>query len=373
VLNLRDLDLPGTVAALAPYGVSEPVARRVFARVQGDGRADLTDVPGLTAPARRALERDVVWPDLQIVERRRAADGFVKYLLRLPDGHAIETVRIPLPDPADARALKERRRAGLASGLEALPTAKYTLCVSSQAGCALACAFCATGRLGAIRSLAPWEILAQLRLVAAEADHPIRGVVFMGMGEPFLNYDAVIRAARVLSEPSGPAISAKAISISTAGVVPMIRRYTREGHRFRLIVSLTAATSEARLPLMPIEKRWPLPELMAAVREHADSAGGRMTLAYVAVGGVNTSAADGERLAELVRGMRVKINVIDVQDAEGGHRPPTAEELAAFRDALTRAGIPVVRRYSGGAEIGAACGTLSASRTGGELVALRRT
>lgn len=371
-LNLRDLDLPGTTQALAAYGVSDQVARRVFARVHADGRADFVDLPGLTAVARRAMERDAVWPDLQIIERRRAADGFVKYLMRLPDGQEIETVRIPLPDPAAARALKERRRHGLAAALEPLPTAKYTLCVSSQAGCALACGFCATGRLGAIRSLATWEILAQQRLVAAEADHPIRGVVFMGMGEPFLNYDAVVRAAHVLSEPAGPAISAKAISISTAGVVPMIRRYTREGHRFRLIVSLTSPSSDERLALMPIERRWPLPELIDAIREHASTTGDRMTLAYVAIRGVNMSAQHAERLAALVDGIRVKISLIDVNDPEGGHHPPTADELTAFRETLARHGVPLVRRYSGGGDIGAACGTLSASRTGGALVNLRR-
>ena len=113
-------------------------------------------------------------------------------------------MRIPLPDPADARALKQRRQAGLAARLEALPTSKYVVCVSSQAGCALACDFCATGRLGAIRSLRTWEILEQIRLVAAEAEHPVRGVVFMGMGEPFLNYDNVIaRRAAVRSRGHG--------------------------------------------------------------------------------------------------------------------------------------------------------------------------
>ena len=168
---------------------------------------------------------------------------------------------------------------------------KYVVCVSSQAGCALACDFCATGRLGAIRSLRTWEILAQIRQVAAEADHPVRGVVFMGMGEPFLNYDNVLRAANILCEPSGMAISAKAITISTAGVVPMIRRFTAEGHRFRLIVSLGAPTSDERLPLMPIERRWPLPELMDAVRTYATSLSSRVTLAYVGIGGRNLTPA----------------------------------------------------------------------------------
>ena len=123
--------------------------------------------------------------------------------------------------------MTERRRAGLAPSLAALPTAKYTLCVSSQVGCALACDFCATGRLGGIRSLQTWEILAQHRLVAAEADHPVRGVVFMGMGEPFLNYENVIRAARILSDPAGPAIAAKAKQTNISASVETKRNSTR--------------------------------------------------------------------------------------------------------------------------------------------------
>jgi 23S rRNA (adenine2503-C2)-methyltransferase len=233
-------------------------------------------------------------------------------------------------------------------------------------GCALACDFCATGRLGGIRSLETWEILAQHRIVAAEADHPVRGVVFMGMGEPLLNYQNVIRAARILSDPAGPAISAKAISISTAGVLPAIRRFTAEGHRFRLILSLGAPTSEQRRTLMPIEKRWPLADAISAMRDHAAARGGRVTLAYVVIGGVNASPAHARALGELVRGLPVKLNLIDVTDDTGRYRRATPEELTAFRDALDALGVPVVRRYSGGADIGAACGTLAATRRGGE-------
>jgi 23S rRNA (adenine2503-C2)-methyltransferase len=368
VLNLRNLDRQETLAALAPLGVAAEVASRVFARVQGQGARTFApgEVRGLSQAAIAAIAGACEWPELEIIERRRADDGFVKYLFRTSDGHAIEAVRIPLPDPAAARALKERRRAGEASGLEALPTAKYTVCLSSQVGCALACDFCATGRLGGIRSLKTWEILAQLRAIADEADHPIRGAVFMGMGEPLLNYENVIRAARVLSDPAGPAIAAKAISISTAGVLPAIRRFTAEGHHFRLILSLGAPTSAERRILMPIEDRWPLADVLAAVRDHAEAHRVRATLAYVVIGGVNSTPAHGRALGELLAGMRVKLNLIDVTDETGRYRRATPEELAAFRDALDALGVPVVRRYSGGAEIGAACGTLAATRRGGQ-------
>ena len=362
MLNLRNLDRTELGEALGPLGVSPQLAPRIFARVHGLGASGFPpgSVRGLSHAAAAALERAVEWPDLEVVERRRAADGFVKYLFRTADGQAIEAVRIPLPDPADARALKERRRAGEASGLEALPTAKYTVCLSSQVGCALACDFCATGRLGGIRSLKTWEILAQVRAIAAEADHPIRGAVFMGMGEPFLNYDNVVRAARILSDPAGPAIAAKAISISTAGVLPAIRRFTAEGHRFRLILSLGAPTAETRRLLMPIEDRWPLREVLAAVRDHAEARGVRATLAYVVIGGgVNATPAHAQALGELLGGMRAKLNLIDVTDETGRYPRASEAELRSFRDALVALGIPVVRRYSGGAEIAAACGTLA--------------
>ncbi|HEX3901970.1 MAG TPA: radical SAM protein [Polyangia bacterium] len=368
MLNLRNLDRAETGEALGAHGVAPELVQRIFARVQGLGAVGFPpgSVRGLSHATAAALQQACEWPDLEIVERRRADDGFMKYLFRTGDGHAIEAVRIPLPDPADARALKERRRAGEVAGLQALPTAKYTICLSSQVGCALACDFCATGRLGGIRSLKTWEILAQHRAIAAEADRPIRGAVFMGMGEPFLNYENVIRAARILCDPAGPAISAKAISISTAGVLPAIRRFTAEGHRFRLILSLGAPAADQRRLLMPIEDRWPLVEVLAAVRDHAEARGGRAMLAYVVIGGVNASPAHARALGDLLGGMRAKLNLIDVTDETGRYRRATAEELGAFRDALAALGVPVVRRYSGGADIAAACGTLAATRRGGQ-------
>lgn len=370
-LVLGNLDWPALAAAVAPAGVSEDVARRIFSRVHREHGTHLDDIRGLRKASRALLARDASFPELELVERRRADDGFVKYLFRTHDGHLIETVRIPLPDPEDARALKERRQRGEATGLLALPTAKHTLCVSSQAGCALACDFCATGRLGGLRNLETWEILAQLRHVAREAEHPIRGVVFMGMGEPFLNYDNVIRAASIMCHPAGPGIAAKAITISTAGVVPMIRRFTEERHHFRLVVSLGSADPEQRRVLMPIEKRWPLPQLMEAVRAHAATTGGRATFAYVALGGLNLSIEHGRKLVALLAGLKAKVSLIDVTDETGTYRRATSDELDAFRGELFAAGIPVVRRYSGGAEIGAACGTLAGTSRGGELVALR--
>jgi 23S rRNA (adenine2503-C2)-methyltransferase len=367
-LVLRDLDWPAMRTTLAEYGVGEAMARKVFARVHAHWASRLDDLEQLSIVARQTIARDAEFPDLEVIERRRAADGFVKYLFRLPDGAQIEAVRIPLPDPADARALKERRLRGEATGLVALPTAKYTLCISSQVGCALGCAFCATGKLGFSRNLATWEMLAQVHHVARDAEHPIRGVLFLGMGEPLLNYDNVIRAASILSHPAGLAISADAISISTAGIVPAIRRFTAEKHHFRLMFSLAAPTPAMRQPLMPIEERWPLGELIPAIRDHAEANKGRVTLAYVGVSGTNMSRQAACDLAELLRGIRVKITLIDVNDPSGRFLPPSDEEVSAFRNELSRFQIPLVRRYAGGRDICAACGTLAATRQGGEVL-----
>ncbi|MBN2573675.1 MAG: radical SAM protein [Deltaproteobacteria bacterium] len=344
------------------------MARRVFARVHRDWARSLDDFQALPAKLRRTLSPACGLPELAIVERRRAADGFVKYLFRLHDGAEIEAVRIPLPDPADARALKERRRHGEARGLVALPTAKYTLCISSQVGCALGCAFCATGRLGFARNLATWEMLAQVHAVVREADRPVRGVLFLGMGEPLLNYDNVMATARILSHPAGLAISADNISISTAGVLPGIRRLAAERPRFRLMISLVAPTRQMRLPLMPIERRWPLRDLAAAVRAYAAASRSRVTLAYVGISGLNVNRQAARDLARLFAEVRVKVNLIDVNDATGRYMPPTDAEVSEFRDELSAHHIPVVRRYAGGRDICAACGTLAATRQGGVVL-----
>jgi 23S rRNA (adenine2503-C2)-methyltransferase len=178
-----------------------------------------------------------------------------------------------------------------------------------------------------------------------------------------------MRAARIFSHPAGSAIAAKAISISTAGVVPMIERYIDERQPFRLIFSLGAPSSAERAEIMPIENRWPLSELIPALRAYGESSRQRVTIAYVAIGGVNTSPEHARQLGRMLSGIRVKLNLIDVIDRTGKYRAPTADEMATFRAALDQElGAPVVRRYSGGGDIGAACGTLSGSRSGGAKV-----
>jgi 23S rRNA (adenine2503-C2)-methyltransferase len=316
-------------------GIPLEDARRIVGAVIGRDRP-LRDARNVRREVLDRVDALARGGDLVEVERVDARDGFRRYLYALPDGARVEAVRIPLYDT------------------------HHVVCLSSQAGCALACAFCATGELGLVRSLESWEIVRQLMKVRADSALPVTGAVFMGQGEPFHNYEAVLDAAYALCDPAGARIDARRISISTAGIVPMIRRYTREGHKFRLCVSLNAAIPEKRRALMPVERGFPLHELVDAIREHA-ARRGRVTLEYVMISGVNVGAEDAAALGRLLAGVPVRLNPIAVNDATGRFRAPDEEEWKAFRDALARElpGQPIVRRYSGGQDEHAACGMLA--------------
>ncbi len=346
-MNLKSLDLEEWQTQLGPLSSSATAVRKLFAAVFAHGAADvaaLRSVPQVPARLRDHLLAHGQLRSLRVLERRRASDGFVKYLFDSPAGGRFEAVRIPLFEE------------------------KYVVCVSSQVGCALACDFCATGRLGFQRNLETWEMVDQVMRIRAEADRPVRGVVFMGMGEPLLNPTEVLRAARILSHPAGLAISARAISLSTAGVVPAIHRYVREGHPYRLVFSLTSAIAEKRLRVMPIEATHALPALVSAIRGYAEARRERAMLAYVLISGFNTGQEDAQALADVFRGIPIKLDLIDVSDVTGRYLPPGPEELARFRDHLQVLKAPIARRYSGGKDIQAACGMLAATSLGGRLI-----
>ncbi len=328
------------LSALASAGVTAAPARRLQAAALRHGA--LPDrLHGVSPKMLADVRRLTTIPHLRDAGKTVSPrDGFTKYLFRGDGPEPFEAVRIPLLHRAD--------------------DPKYVVCVSSQVGCALGCAFCATGRIGFRRNLAPWEMVDQVIRIQADSPHPVRGVVFMGMGEPMMNYEAVMAAARIMSEPCGLAISAKAITLSTAGIVPGIRRFTRERQPYRLVVSLTSADPARRRDLMPVERAYPTADLIAALREYHRATGGRITLAWTLISGVNTRDEDARQLAELVQGLPVKLDLIDVNDPTGRFHPPSPDELAGFRDALrARLKAPVARRYSGGQDIHAACGMLA--------------
>ncbi|MFN7133199.1 MAG: radical SAM protein, partial [Myxococcales bacterium] len=215
---LNDLSWDELSGFLAPAAPTEEERRKVFAAIHAHGRdvAGLRDVRRVRRPVLDLAQTGEI-ARLEVVERRKALDGFVKYLFRSPRGGEFEAVRIPIFDE------------------------KHVVCISSQVGCALACDFCQTGRLGFKRNLATWEMVEQIRIIREEAELPVRGIVFMGMGEPLLNYDNVVRAAAIFSSPAGYSIGARTITVSTAGVVPAIHRYIREEQPYRLAFSVTSA------------------------------------------------------------------------------------------------------------------------------------
>ena len=342
ITDPRDQSPAALMAWVAGQGLSPTVGRRLLSAAVSRGIHD-PDAWTRDFQIPKRLVSLLSTPLPRLIPGRSqtsAVDGFQKLLLRTPDGLAIETVLIPLQKPG-----------------------AVSVCLSSQVGCAMGCTFCATARMAIRRSLATWEILDQwshAREVARAQGRRITGAVFMGMGEPFLNYDRVLAAAELLSDPSGGALAAKATTISTVGLVPEIDRFTAENRRFRLSISLGAATDAKRARLVPIAARTPVARVMAAARRHAVSRRDRVMLSYVCIGGENVGEDDARALGDLIGDTPVRLDLIDVTDPTGRFRPPSSEELAAFRDALTlHVGQPVVRRYSGGQDIQAACGTLA--------------
>ncbi len=328
-------------ARVAELGISHEVARRWAGAVIGRGERFAETVMRESHLAKRFSHHIADLPSLTLEQHLTSPrDGFKKLLFKTADGMSIETVIIPL------------HKEGAVS-----------LCLSSQVGCVMGCTFCATARMTTRRNLSSWEILdqvAQARRIVLSQGRRVTGAVFMGMGEPFLNFENVIRAADWMRQPLENAISGKAITVSTVGLVQEIERFTDLNLPFRLSISLGAATDEKRARLVPVAARTPIERVIAAARRHALARKDRVNLAYVCVGGENVGEDDAKALADVIGDTPIRLDLIDVMDTSGRYQPPSAEELKIFRDALGRyLKQPVARRYSGGADIKASCGSLA--------------
>lgn len=322
-------------------GVDDRPVRRLYSAILGQGIDDPAIWGRSFGVPKRLGEAVGPLPHLVLdAEQTSPLDGFQKLRFRTRDGLAVETVLIPLHRPG-----------------------AVSVCLSSQVGCAMACAFCATARMPSRRNLATWEIIdqwVQARDLARRQGRRVTGAVFMGMGEPFLNYDRMLAACELLRCSYGGMVAARAITVSTVGLVPEIDRFTAERHKFRLSISLGAATDSKRAALLPVASRWTVAEVMAAAARHALDRRDRVMLSYVCISGLNVGEEDARALGALIGDTPVRLDLIDVTDPTGHFRPPDPDERQTFRDALTRhVGQPVVRRYSGGADILAACGTLA--------------
>jgi 23S rRNA (adenine2503-C2)-methyltransferase len=248
---------------------------------------------------------------------------------------------------------------------------RRTLCVSTQVGCAMGCGFCMTATMGLVRNLSAGEICdqvyrvnADLRRLSIPGERPLTNLVFMGMGEPLHNYDNVIRSLELLLSEAGPNFSHRHITVSTSGLVPNIVRFG-EDTQVKLAVSLNATTDEQRARLMPVDKKWNIAALIEAVRKFPSRQGRRVTFEYVLLRGVNDSDQDAGRLAALLKGLPVKVNLIPYNENPGlGFGDPGAERVAAFRQALGARGITAMVRKNRGRDIAAACGQLAVEGQG---------
>jgi 23S rRNA (adenine2503-C2)-methyltransferase len=352
--------LPPGISGLTPAELADWVAgqgqpayraRQIADAVWKDGGAiDAAAIRTLPPSLREALGESFRLDTTGDTEIRVADGGRTeKALHRLDDGALIESVLMHYP----ARGASRER---------------HTLCISSQAGCAVGCPFCATGELGLTRDLEVAEILDQARhaerRLAADGRH-LTNIVFMGMGEPLLNLDRVLAAVEALNDPARFGLGARHITVSTSGVVPGIRRLTALGPQFTLAISLHAARDALRDVLVPLNRRWPVAEVIAAARDHARVTGRRISYEYTMIGGVNDTPADAGALVDLLRADHAHVNLIPMNPV--AHTPWRASPMATiegFAAILRGAGIGTTIRRNRGQEVGAACGQLAAERTG---------
>ena len=311
--------------------------KQLFKWLYNSQQYDFHLMSDLTKDLRARLDSGFEFRGLNLQHLAKSVDGTEKFLFRLDDGHPVETVLIP----------EEDRR---------------TACISSQSGCALACRFCATGIMGLRRNLTVGEMIGQLLYLREQhGNSAFTNVVFMGMGEPFHNYENLLDALRIMSDPLGLGIAARRITISTVGITPMILRYADTGLKAKVALSLHAATQEKREKIVPVARKYPLDSLMDAVRQYARATGQRVTLEYILFDGFNDTEEDALALARLVEGIPCKINVLAYNPVEGlGFSAPTPDKVDSFVKKLYPRTPAVTVRKSRGRDIDAACGQLAA-------------
>ena len=331
-------DEPGLRELLKGWGQPVYRARQICEWVWQRGASDYAEMTNLPAALRERLAAELPLQRAAATEHLESSDGARKFLLRFADGVAVEAVGIP--DTGSDHRL--------------------TVCVSSQAGCALGCVFCATGRGGLTRNLGSGEIAEQVRIVSKDFERSATNVVVMGQGEPFANYDAVLGALRLLNSPQLFNIGARHITISTSGIISGIERLAEEPEQFRLAVSLHAATQELRDQLMPGLRKQPLEKLRTALVNYRERSGRRVSLEYVLLRDVNDHDSDLQALADFARTTGAHVNLLPYNDTES--TTLQAEDTARTREVaefLSGAGVKATVRLSRGADIAAACGQLA--------------
>ena len=332
--NLRSLSDDDLDRAIFHMGQPAFRSKQVKQWIWNKAATSFDEMTNLPSSLREELARSYTLSMPKEVARQQSSDGSRKYLLAMDDGVRVECVGMP-------------------------SKGHLSVCVSTQAGCAMGCAFCATGRLGLTRLLESHEIYDQVTHVANDFGERVSSVVLMGQGEPFANYDATLAALRRLNSENGAGIGARHLTVSTCGVLPAIAKFSREPEQFTLAVSLHSAVQRTRDALMPGAKRWTLPHLHTAMVEYAQQTGRRPSYEYALIGGINDSDAELEALCEFCAGTLCHVNLINLNNVEGSKFVPAREGRDnEFVHALNRVGVEATIRVSRGADIDAACGQL---------------
>ncbi|MGA8144839.1 MAG: 23S rRNA (adenine(2503)-C(2))-methyltransferase RlmN [Candidatus Acidiferrales bacterium] len=336
--------------------LGEPAYRgaQIYHALYAERRFDFAAMTNLPAKLRDTLAREAAIGMPRIVRKHLSADGTVRCVLALA------------PDPE--KPLEDRPRKPATIEAVFMPEEnRQTVCISTQAGCAVDCHFCLTATLGLIRNLTPGEIIGQL-LVALDdnpaALKPQTNVVLMGQGEPLLNFEPVMAALRILLDPNGMAISPKHVTLSTSGIVPGIDRLAREKARPKLAISLNASSNGQRNEIMPINRKYPIEELLDACRRYPLRPWEHLTFEYVLLGGFNDSVDDAHRVAKLLANLRAKVNLIPWNPGDLPYEKPDPARTEAFRKTLVDKGVLAFVRYSRGQDVMAACGQLALMEIG---------
>jgi 23S rRNA (adenine2503-C2)-methyltransferase len=334
--EIAELELHELEAALAEDGYAAFHARQIYRWIYKRGVSDVAAMTDLSRTMRDELGARYAIGTPKIVGDERSVDGTRKFVLQLADGRRIESVYIP-------------------------DTPSMTFCISTQVGCAMACDFCLTGKMGLVRNLTAGEIAAQVRILAAATgllDFPFN-IVLMGMGEPLHNYDNTMKALRILHAEHGLAVSPRRVTLSTVGIVPGLEKLAREPLMPNLAVSLHATTDEQRTALVPPNKKYPLEAILDTCRRFPLKRRSRITFEYVMLAGVNDSLDDARRLAKLLAGIKSKVNLIPLNPAPGiPYERPSDERVDRFAQILADRHLTVSVRKSRGQDIRAACGQL---------------
>ncbi len=344
---LLELGESQLVELLQGLGEKKYRARQLMEWVWRRRCTDFGQMTNLPPVLRQWLAGHYCLRPLSVVEVSASSTGTTrKFLSRMQDGHLVESVIIPA-----------------AEGQGGVRSERITLCVSSQVGCAFGCKFCASGLLGFTRNLTASEILGQILAAEEVAGARVDNLVFMGMGEPLANIDNLLTALELILEPLALGIGARHITISTSGNVPGLRRLAEFGRPLRLAVSLHGASDEVRSRVMPVNRKWPLGELLPALKAWQRTSKHMMTLEYILIEDVNADLAEARQLARIARELNAKVNLIPYNTVEGlPWRRPTEEACRAFCRALVAERVPVTMRYEKGHDINAACGQLRLRR-----------